>query len=379
MIERATTVAPLLAAGALFLAACGGPAQTAVAEKPRGVPVRTAAVIQRDLPSDLVLNGTLRPRAQVQVVAEVPARLMRVLRDEGARVSQGETLAVLDDTDYRLAHDRAKAVLAVAEANKAHAVAERDRAESLLKTGGITDKDRLSAEVLLQVAEASSAQARAEAAIAAVQLARAQVKAPFSGRVAKRFADPGAMLASGVPLFTLVDDAVLEFRASVPSADWSKVQVGAAVDVIVDALPGLHIQGKVARVTPLVEERTRSFEVVVEVPGRKELVGGLFARASVRVGMVKDALVVPPAALLRDGADPSLAEAFVVTAGKAEKKTVTLGIEGPDAIQVTKGLVAGDVVVLNPPTALGSGRRGRRPERRARQERHLARRQIPCS
>jgi RND family efflux transporter MFP subunit len=353
MIERATTVAPLLAA--LFLAACGGPAQTAVAEKPRGVPVRTTAVIQRDLPSDLVLNGTLRPRAQVQLVAEVPARLMRVLRDEGARVSQGETLAVLDDTDYRLAHDRAKAVLAVAEANKAHAVAERDRAESLLKTGGITDKDRLSAEVLLQVAEASSAQARAEAAIAAVQLARAQVKAPFSGRVAKRFADPGAMLASGVPLFTLVDDAVLEFRATVPSADWSKVQVGAAVDVIVDALPGLHIQGKVARVTPLVEERTRSFEAVVEVPGRKELVGGLFARASVRVGMVKDALVVAPAALLRDGADPSLAEAFLVTAGKAEKKTVTLGIEGPDAIQVTKGLVAGDVVVLNPPTALVSG------------------------
>jgi hypothetical protein len=64
---------------------------------------------------------------------------------------------------------------------------------------------------------------------------------------------------------------------------------------------------------------------------------------------------VAPAALLRDGADPSQAEAFVVAAGKAQKKTVTLGIEGPDAIQVTKGLVAGDVVVLNPPAALGSG------------------------
>lgn len=355
MIGRAPTpAAPLLAAGVLFLAACG-PAQTAVTEKPRGVPVRTATVAQRDLTSDLVLNGTLRPRAQVQLVAEVSARLLRVLRDEGARVSQGETLAVLDDTDYRLAYDRAKAVLAVADANRAHALAERDRAESLLKTGGITDKDRLSAEVSLQVAEASTAQARAEAAIAAVQLARAQVKAPFSGRVAKRFADPGAMLASGVPLFTLVDDAVLEFRATVPSADWSKVGVGAAVDVTVDALPGLHIQGKVARVTPLVDERTRSFEAVVEVPGRKELVGGLFARASVRVGTVKDALVVPPAALLRDGADPSQAEAFVVAAGRAQKKTVTLGIEAPDAIQVTKGLSAGDVVVLNPPTALGSG------------------------
>ena len=80
------------------------------------------------------------------------------------------------------------------------------------------------------------AQARAEVAIAAQQLARAQVRAPFTGRVAKRHADPGAMLAAGTPLFTLVDDAVLEFRASVPSADYGKAQVGARVEVTVDAL-----------------------------------------------------------------------------------------------------------------------------------------------
>ena len=355
MMERTlAAAAPLLAASVLFLAACS-PAQTAVTDKPRGVPVRTAPVTRRDLVVDLALNGTLRPRAQVQLVAEVPARLMRVLRDEGSRVVAGETLALLDDTDYRLAHDRAKAVLAVADANKAHALVERDRAESLLKTGGITDKDRLNAEVGLQVADASMAQARAEAAIAAVQLARAQVVAPFSGRVAKRFADPGAMLPSGAPLFTLVDDSVLEFRASVPSADWSKLQVGAPVDVTVDALPGVHIEGKVARIAPLVEERTRSFEVVVAVPGRKELVGGLFARAAVRVATVEGALVVPPDALLRDGADPRKADAFRVAGGKAERKTVALGIEGADAIQVTQGLAAGDVVVLNPSTALGAG------------------------
>ena len=347
---------PLLAVtGLLAFAGCGGSAQTAVPEKVRAVPVRTATVAQRDLDQTVVLTGTLHPRAQVQVVAEVAARLLRVVRDEGARVAKDELLAVLDETDYRLAHDRARAALAVGEANRAHAVTEKERAQSLLQTGGITDKDRLAAEVALQVAEASLAQARAEAAIAAQQLARAQVRAPFAGRVARRLADPGAMLASGAPVFTLIDDSRLEFRASVPSADWSTVKVGDAAVVTVDALPEVRIEGMVTRLAPLVEERTRSFEVVVEVAGRKELVGGLFARATVRVGRVPGALVVPPAALLRDGGNPSGAQTFVVSGGVAEKRTVALGVEAPDGVQVTKGLEAGETVVVDPPTALGSG------------------------
>jgi RND family efflux transporter MFP subunit len=196
---------------------------------------------------------------------------------------------------------------------------------------------------------------KAEAAIAAQQLARAQIRAPYAGRVAKRHADPGAMLSIGTPVFTFVDDAVLEFRASVPSADYGKAKLGATVDVTVDALGGKAVKGTVARLSPLVEERTRSFEVIVQVRGDRDLVGGLFARATVKIGRVEGALVVPPSALQRDGATPGEAQAFVVADGKAERKTVTLGVEGADAIQVTSGLRAGDLVVLDPPVALASG------------------------
>jgi membrane fusion protein (multidrug efflux system) len=345
----------LAVVAASALAACGGPRADDGAANSRDIPVRTVAVEKRDLPDDLVLTGTLRPRAQVQVVAEVPARLLRVLRDEGARVAKGETLAELDPTDYRLGDDRARAALAVAEANRAHALAEKERADNLLKTGGITDKDHLSARVGLQVAEAALAQARAEAAIAGQQLVRTRVTAPFAGRVAKRVPDPGSMLAAGTPLFTLVDDAVLEFEAQVPSRDLAKVKVGVPVRLAVDALPDARIEGRVARVEPLVDERSRSFQAVVEVPGRPGLVGGLFARATMRVGEVAGALVVPPAALVRDGTDPAAAAAFVVRHGKAERVTVALGVESPDGIQVTSGLVAGDLVVLDPPTTLASG------------------------
>jgi RND family efflux transporter MFP subunit len=344
----------LLAAAPPLISACTS-GRTAETEAPRGLAVRTATVEKRDLPEEVVLTGTFKPRAQVQVVAEVQARLISVARDEGARVTKGEVLARLDDTDYRLANDRARAGLAVAEATRAHAQAEKERADNLLKTGGITDRDHLTAQVALQVGEASLAQAKAELAITGQQLSRTEVRAPFSGRVAKRFPDPGSMLSAGTPLFTLVDDSVLEFKAQVASRDLAKVRLGVPVRLSVDALPDARIEGRVARVEPLVDERSRSFQVVVEVPGQPGLVGGLFARASVRVGEVEGALVVPPAALVREGADPTAAAAFVVRQGKAEKVAVALGVEAPDGIQVTSGLAAGDVVVLDPPTALASG------------------------
>ena len=145
---------------------------------------------------------------------------------------------MLDDTDYNLTLQRAKASLAVADANRAHAAAERDRANSLLKTGGITDKDHLSAQVNLQVSEASLAQAKAEVAIAEQNVTRTRVIAPFAGRIIARLSDAGSYLASGTPIFTLVDDSVLEFRAAVPSSDFGKVKLNAPVTLTMDALPG---------------------------------------------------------------------------------------------------------------------------------------------
>jgi membrane fusion protein (multidrug efflux system) len=337
-------------------AACGSgtEAETAVVTEQK-IPVRTATVETRDLTEMLTLTGTLDPRAKVLVVSEVPARLLRVLKTEGDRVVEGTVLAVLDETDFRLSRDRAKALLDVAEANRSHARAEEERAASLLKTGGITDKERLSAQVSVQVAEASAAQARTELAIAEQQLARTQVKAPLGGRVSKKSADAGTMLAVGSPIFEIVDDGAFEFRAAVASADLAKVRVGEPVTVTVDALPGFMTRGQVDRIVPLVEARSRAFDVIVRVPGQEQLVSGLFARAEIRVREVPGSLTVPPTALVRDGTDPARAQAFVIADGKADRRDVMVGVERSDAIQVTSGLRAGEVVVLDPPASLGPG------------------------
>lgn len=348
-------LAALISLAILTAVGCSKSKPASATEQVRAVPVRTVAVTQRSITEELSLTGTLKPRAQVSVVSEISARLLRLAKDEGAYVNKGEVIAVLDPTDAKLAHDRAAAAVAVAKANREHALAERDRAANLLKTGGITDKDNLAAQVNLQVAEASLSQARAEEAIAAQQLSRCQIRAPFSGSIAKRLVDTGTMLANGTPVVVLVDNSVLEFRASVPSSDFSKLRPGVPTQVTVDAIPGFKASGSITHVLPLVDERSRSFEVIVQVAGRKELVSGLFARANVKVRDIADAVVVPPASLVHDGSRPGMANIFVVENGKAESHEVNVGVEGLDAVQVRNGLKPGMIVVVDPPTTLASG------------------------
>jgi RND family efflux transporter MFP subunit len=342
--------------GAVMAAGCSSTeAEVPAAEVVRAVPVRTATVETRDLAETLSLTGTLDPRAQVTVVPELSARIERVLKQEGDPVAQGQLLALLDNTDFRLARDRARANLDLAEANRAHALAEKERADALLKTGGITDKDHLAARVAVQVAEASHAQARSELAIAQRQIGRTQITAPISGRVAKRHADVGTIVSAGTSLYTIVDDSVFEFRSSVGSGDFGKLKVGESVTVSADALPGFTTEGEVNRISPQIDARSRSFEAIIRVPGRPQLVSGMFARAEVTVRRVPNSLTVPPAALLRDGSDPSKAQTFVVVNNKVERRDVLVGVETPDAIQVTSGLKPGERVVLDPPSALGPG------------------------
>lgn len=342
-------------AAAVVGAACRDTVASNEPPAPAALSVRTAAAEPRDILETLTLSGTLRPRAQVDVVAEVGARLLHVLKVEGARVDSGEPLAQLDGTDLHLTHARVQALLAAAEANHSHAIAEKERADSLRRTGGITEQGRLAAEVGLQLAAAALDQARAEEALAAKQEERTVVRAPFAGVVAHSMVDAGTMVAPGTPLFTLVDDAQLELRGALPSLDFGQATVGDAATVTVDALAGVELQGKVARITPLVDERTRTFEIVVVVDGREGLAGGSFARATIELGTVEGALMVPPGALLRDEADPRSAAAFVVVDGHAERRALGLGLERPEGVQVTAGLAAGERVVLEPPAALTGG------------------------
>ena len=287
--------------------------RAAVARRPKPpvateqkIPVRTSTVETRDLTETLTLTGSLEPRAQVPVVAEVAARLMRVLKDEGDRVAQGAVIAVLDDSDFRLARDRAKAALDLAEANRAHARVRRGsrrqppedrrhyRQGSPGRAGGRSGGRCVPRAGAHRAGDCRTA-ARAHAGQGAAFWAHRQAQRPMRARCSR----------SGARSSRSWTMAVFEFRASVASSDFARVRVGEEVTVTVDALPGFSAKGQVTRIVPIVDPRSRSFEVVVRIPGQPQLVSGLFARADIHVRDVPGGLTVPPAALVRDGADPA--------------------------------------------------------------------------
>ena len=176
----------------------GRNARRPAVETVRTIPVRTATVETRDLAETLALTGTLDPRAAGHRRAGDFRRASNGC--SGTKATGWPAASCWPCWTMPTSGSRAIArrrSLDVAEANRAHARAEKDRADSLLKTGGITDKDHLSAQVAVQVAEASHAQARSELAIAERQLGRSQITAPISGRVAKRHADAGTIVNAG--------------------------------------------------------------------------------------------------------------------------------------------------------------------------------------
>ena len=135
------------------------------------------------------------------------------------------------------------------------------------------------------------------------------------------------MLVPGSPDLRIVDDSTFEFRAAVASADFAKVRVGETVTVTVDALPGFTTTGKVSRIRRTSRRAAGRLKSSFWVPGQPQLVSGLFARAALRVRDVPGSLTVPPNALMRDGADPTRAQAFVVAGGKADRRDVMVGVE----------------------------------------------------
>ena len=205
--------------------------QSPAVETIRTIPVRTATVQTRDLVETLSLTGTLNPRSEVTVVPEIAARLERVLKTEGDRVGRGELLAVLDDADFRLSRDRAKAHLDVARGQPR---TRASRAGSRRQPGEDRRHHR-------QGSSCGQGRGAGRRCVGVPGEERARDYRAADGTHAHNGTDQRPNLEASCrrreplspperPLYTIVDDSVFEFRSSVASGDFGKVKVGETVD-----------------------------------------------------------------------------------------------------------------------------------------------------
>jgi membrane fusion protein (multidrug efflux system) len=361
----------VLAVTAALLTGCRSKeARPVAAAEPPPVRVSVLQVRAQPLLASVPVTGTLVSNARVDVKAQVIGRVLRFDKQEGDSVAAGEALVWVDDENSRLAVQQADSAVKVAEAGLAraqvlddHSRAELERAQNLLKSGGITDKD-------LKAAEAASQDARAQVVLAAAQLDQARaalavarkhvrdavICAPVAGQIQTRFVNPGAYVEAPTAVFTIVDNRQLELESPVAAAELAPIQPGQRVAFSVNSYPGTTFEGRVVEINPAVEAQTRSAKVRIRVDNLSgRLRAGMFAEGQIHTGVTAQAIAVPAAAVYRDDRSARSAFLYVVQDGRAVRRAVRLGRELDGKLEIVEGLRPGDLLIAEQSIEVAEG------------------------
>jgi len=330
--------------------------------------VRVIRVEPQPLETALDVTGSLVSTVAVEVRTEFPGRLVSMTKEEGDRVGKGEGLAQLDDVQAGLVLGQARAALEVSEAAHSraqvaqeHAINEFQRAQNLLKSGGITEQDfqaavtaQKDAGAQVRLAGAQVAQAREAVAIAEKHLHDCRILSPISGEIDKRFVNPGGWLDGSALLYRLVDNQRLELEAYVVSSDLGAVKKGQTVRFQVAAYGGEEFGAKITHISAGVDVLNRSSQIRAAVPNPDgRLKAGLFVKGRIVTGIEPNAIVVPHDAVWRRAGQTPFV--FVVENHRSEKRDVKLGREGSYGIQISEGLKSGETLVLEQNLELADG------------------------
>ncbi|MGH7593204.1 MAG: efflux RND transporter periplasmic adaptor subunit [Gemmatimonadales bacterium] len=337
-----------LAVVLLLTASCGGKPATPsdAAPPPANIATDNIAIVDTALvESGPSLSGTLAPERAAQLRAQVGGALLGLYVDEGAAVSAGQTVALIDTVP--LAESARSARSQLISAQLAADVAKRnyERSGTLHGAGAIADRDLELAHNQSAAADAGLADARSRANTAEHLLVNAIVRAPFAGVVSERPASAGDVLQVGAPILTVVDPTRLQLEASVPADQLSNIRVGGKVEFTVTGALRQAFAGRIARINPSVDPTTRQVRLYVSVPNAgRALAAGAFVEGRVAVTSVR-ALTVPLAALDTRAAAPSVKR---VHNGIVESVAVTLGVRDDlaERVQVTGGVSLGDTLLV---------------------------------
>ena len=338
----------LLAAG-LALGACNGKeAESATPSTPAGVAVgaeNIAIVTQGDLASGPAISGALGPEREATVRAQVSGAVMKVNVDQGTRVAAGASLAQIDDRTLRDAFLSARSGFTTAQNAAERATRDLERSERLSQAGAIAERDLEQARLSNAAAVSQLADAQARLTMAQKQLDDTQIRAPFAGVVSMRSVSEGDVVQPGTALFSVVDPASMRFEASVPAAQLSQVKSGAPVSFTVSGYPDKRFSGRVARISPTVDQSTGQVRIVVSVPNASNnLVAGLFANGRI-ASERRSGLTTPYSAVDLRGLKPTVLR---LRSGVAERVEVALGVRDEDLerYEILSGVALGDTLLI---------------------------------
>lgn len=294
------------------------------------MPAETAVVAKESVVDRFDAIGTIEASDAITVVSEIDAVVEALPFREGQPIAKGGLIARLDDSQLRAEVDRTSAV-------RDQAKATFERVKEVVSQGAGSAQDLDDAAAALKVAEANLALSR-------TRLSKTRITAPFPGLVGSRRVSPGAYLRAGTPITDLAQVGTLKVTFSVPERYLGKLRRGSAVTVSTTAFPGYALTGKIDVIDPVLDQATRSAQVIARVtnPGNR-FRPGMSANVSAVLSERMNALTIPSEAVFAEGT-----QMFVYVVGpdsSVARTPVKLGTRLADVVEVVEGLKEGDRIV----------------------------------
>jgi RND family efflux transporter MFP subunit len=333
----------------------------------RLITVGTVTPVKQDVEIRLAYTADITPNQVVNIFSRVDGYIAKLYVDKGDFVRANQLLVEIDHQDYLHAVNQAKANLAAArakvtqqEASVRNAKLTLDRMQALIKEQFVSQQDLDNAEVNSDAAVAALESLRAQVKQMEVALAQAEtnlaysyIRAPFSGYVAERNLDLGAYVTGAAAsnfttsrgIVSLHDIATVRTLIEVVEKDVPLVQIGQTAEIRAEAYPDRVFEGTVTRVVQALNRATRTMTVELDLSNKDRLLkGGMFARVEVLVGKHSNALQIPIDAVSR------LEDAqyvYIVRDGKAQRVPVQIGVRDENRVEITQGLVGTEQVIVS--------------------------------
>ena len=301
--------------------------------------------------------GTLFPKDEATVAAQVDGLVERTRVEFGDRVEEGQELALIDTASYQAQLEKSAGELARSAAMRTNAEQNFVRIQSLVQDRIASRSDFDQARAQLDQAEADVKAFQGAQMVSRLNVQRSQVQAPFTGAIAMRYVNRGDYAHAGSPLFSIVNDAVLKFIFAVPERYGSAVTKRLPVEFSVDNYPGETFGGTVYLISPSVNSSSRAFNVGALVTNTNfRLKANTFARGSLILERGVPTLVVPLEAV---NSFAGVTKVFVIRENRADSKVVELGRIRSGLQEIVSGLTVGEIVVVTGQRRLTDGARVR--------------------
>ncbi|MFH0888448.1 MAG: efflux RND transporter periplasmic adaptor subunit [Planctomycetota bacterium] len=304
--------------------------------------------------------GSLEPEDQVQLTTEVSGIISEIKFEEGQELNQGDAMAILDPASFKLNVENSQALLERAKTNLALADANYKRKKDLYEKKFITEQELQELTNALDKAKAEYTSALVACDIAQKALQDSVIKAPFdvnnknyTWAVQQKMISIGEFISPGKPIAELVNRTTLKLRFTVPEQDALHLTMDKPVKFTVPALPNREFDAKIFYISPSAVENIRSVIIKARLNNTERLLRPGYS-ANVRlIAEIKEKAIVIPRRSLRYDVNKSYV--LVVNSGVLNRKTVTLGVEKEDYVEIVAGINPTDLIVVRSSSFLDDG------------------------